>query len=70
MQFFLAQACRGEALQSEDGSSKEKKLSANICVEPATAKLSRAKTGLAVNRKYKFLLSVSAYPICTHPHPF
>ena len=30
--FFLLRACRGEARQTEDGSSKKKILSAHICV--------------------------------------
>jgi hypothetical protein len=32
MQFFLGQACRGEARQSEDWSAEKKILSAIFCV--------------------------------------
>jgi hypothetical protein len=48
MQFFLAQACRGEARQSEDWSSKDKILSAYVCVRLRLIKKSLALNGRVI----------------------
>lgn len=48
MQFFLAQVCRCEAHRSEDGSSKEKIVSANVCVRLRLIKKISANTRLII----------------------